>query len=899
MMSPTSPSTTSTRALYLSNWQDMVGIWMAGKLTQNDQTQAGPRLGELHSLQGSLASRNVNQIVDYTGYFRDETNNVKYTAAGNFDTEAWFENGATNAGVLTANYLTYSGAAMQPSLQLSRSFAGPPNQPFFVVRYSLTNPTGQSITFNVLDQVRLNNLDNSKNVHAWYDATNNAFIADMTASGQLFVILGALKPVTGYQVGNEADTNTSSATVAGWTSFDSNGSLANNGDLTAPRVDMAFNTRVTVDAGATQTIYFYIGVCQTQAEATSAIAAGRGSTGDAWFSTTAAAYNAWLTNGNQGRRVHFDDDGLNQMYDRALITIRNVQNPVTGAFCATTNPFQYGYKDWVRDSAVASIALDASGHFAEAESHWRWLASCQGSDGSWKTTYDMWDSTYVPFVEPEYDSIGAFIYGVYRHYTQTADTTFLGDLWPNVKRAADWILTNIQPNGFGQADYSIWEEMSRGLEHNIYTQAWFVVGLYATQCMAEALGDTPLTEWYAGGAASIMTAMQRPATWNPPGLWDPASYYNRAVNADNSIQPLIDSSSNMAIALGAIDFESSRATSHVTTILNTLTKQNYGLCRYLGDVFYYTDPWSPGGNEALAPEPSWPQMSIWAAVYEMLTGQTAKALARLQWCTSVFGKGYMPPGEAVSNVTLQPLISTMCEPLTAASFVIGALIDEGQYTLGAIPPLYNASAAKTINVSFATAGDWGQWTNVPYFKGPQTRAGATPTCQIKRAYITNDYANLYLRIDNVAGSFAAYQAQPLFSLRVYSQDFSGSGVSGNNLSESGSPLRRPMNYMVERHSDSDAFQHWSTSGGNWFSDWTVIGVIAPQWDPVTGKLEAVIPISCFSSGGPVFGSNWTDVLVVLASFDQSTSTWKEGDSMLLHYQLATPYQNWIYGNIEQ
>jgi hypothetical protein len=383
----------------------------------------------------------------------------------------------------------------------------------------------------------------------------------------------------------------------------------------------------------------------------------------------------------------------------------------------------------------------------------------------------MWDSTYVPFVEPEYDSIGAFIYGVYRHYALTADTTFLGDLWPNVRKAADWILTNIQQNGFGQADYSIWEEEETGLEHNSYTQAWYVVGLYATQCLAEALGDTSLTEWYAGGPGSIMTALQRPSTWYPPGSWNPLAYYNRAVNVDNTVQPLVDSSSDMLIALGAVDFQSARAANHISMILKTLTRQTYGLARYPGDVFYCTAPWSPGGNEALGPEPSWPQMSLWVALYEILSGQPAAALSRLQWCVAISGSGYMPSGEAVSNLSHQPLVSSMCEPLTAAAFVLTALIYEGQYTLSIVPPAYDAGTAKIITVNSDTAGDWGQWANVPYFVGPQTAWSSPAMCQLTRVYMANDDSKIYLRVDNVAGTFSSYQQQPFFALRVYGQDF--------------------------------------------------------------------------------------------------------------------------------
>src|SRR5216684_3758564 len=227
LMSATAPSSTSTPSLYLSNWHDLVGIWKAAKLSQLDTSGAGPRLGELHYLRGSLARRTVNQIVDYTGFFRDESGNINYTHVENFDSEAWFESGTDNAGILTTNYLTYHGAAQQPRLTLSRSFAGPPNQPFFIIFFFNDTATTESITFNVLDQVHLNNLDRSKVVHAWYDAAQNVFVADMTASGQLFIVLGALQPMDGYQAANNLDTSTVSPTVAGWCSFDFDGSLKN------------------------------------------------------------------------------------------------------------------------------------------------------------------------------------------------------------------------------------------------------------------------------------------------------------------------------------------------------------------------------------------------------------------------------------------------------------------------------------------------------------------------------------------------------------------------------------------------------------------------------------------------------------------------------------------------
>ena len=60
----------------------------------------------------------------------------------------------------------------------------------------------------------------------------------------------------------------------------------------------------------------------------------------------------------------------------------------------------------------------------------------------------------------------------------------------------------------------------------------------------------------------------------------------------------------------------------------------------------------------------------------------------------------------------------------------------------------------------------------------------------------------------------------------------------------------------------------------------------------------MIPLSSVSSGSPVFASNWTGIMIVLAYYDAGSSSWRDGDSLLLHYRLSTSNQNWIYGNID-
>jgi GH15 family glucan-1,4-alpha-glucosidase len=901
-MNATGFSTTSTPALYLSNWTDIVAIWEASKLAQTDTSLRGPGIRELHYLGGAVPAWHVNQIVDFTAFFRDETSGAKYTDVA-FDAEAWFESDITNAGTLTTSYITYHGKSASPKCTISRSYVSVPNHPFIVVRTSLTNRTDEMLTWNVLDQVHVNNTQAhtaGATVHAWYDATRNALFADMSASGQFFIVLGAFGKVTGFQCGDESVSSVDNKVVAGWYSFDHDGTLKGNSDLTAADVDLAFNNRVTVGAGATARADLYLAIARSQAEAEAAAEIARGQTADQWFDRTSKDTITWLDNAGKGRRIHIADAGLNTLFDRELIAIKNAQNPVLGTFPAATSPFAYGYKNWVRDGSVTAIALDAAGHHEEADRYFRWMASVQASDGTWKTTYRYWDGVYVAFVEPEYDSIGAFAYGVLRHYRLTGDSLFLNGMWPVVQRSADWILHSLSPvNGLGSADFSIWEEPERGLEHNVYTQAWYVMGLYSAQCIAEIRGDANLADWYAGGVASIMTAVQRPSSWDPPGLWNRAgSYYNRAVNQDNSVQPLQDSASNVLIAFGAVDHESGRAGSHIQALTRRLTHDGYGLARYPNDDYYYNSRFDPAGDEVGAPEPCWPQMSMWVAVYESIHGRKADALARLQWFTSTSGIGYMPQGEAVSNVTHQSVLSSMSEPLTASSFLLALLVYTGGDDLRILPPVYNAGAHMAITVRPGTAGDWPQWHNVPYFVATLNDTPKTPLTTIKRVYLANDDANLYLRVDNVAGAFPAFGAAPGFTVRIYADDFGGSLGEVMRAGLDGAPLSRPVRFAVSRRNDEDVFRRWSVQGASWVESLPLTDPLPPQWDPSSGRLEAIVPFSALSSTGVSMGS-WSNVIITLAFQTGVDGTFSDDAPVVIHYRASSAADEWIYGNIEE
>ncbi len=863
-----------------------MAIWNASKLNQNDTGSYGPRIAELRS----SANWSVNQIVDYSGFFRDATNSVKYDQIHNFASSAYLDEN----GTLNSSYGKY-GITTLP-IQIKRDYVMVPNQSFLVARYTLTNPNSISYNWKVLDQVHLNNTSATTNVSGSYDPTRTALFGDMTASGQSVVALGAFQAPSSYQVGNDADCVATDITASAWCQFDTNGTLSNNGTLTTPNVDLGFQNTVTIPANTSQTLYFYLGIGSNLAGAQAVADTARAQTGTYWFNTAASNYSSWLASGTA---LSTSDTGVNTAYLRNLVVIKNSQNPTNGLFPAATNPGAYGYKAWVRDSSFDAMALDASGHYTEAAKYWNWMAANMltgtGTNGTWHTTYDLWSGNYVSFVEPEYDSIGQFLVGVYKHYLKTNDSTFLNGVWSQVQASANFVQTNIGSNGFGPADAGIWEE---AVQYNVFTEAFYVAGLRAAALIANAKSSPTNADNWNGAATTVLSAIQRSYSWNPSGLFnDVTGYYDRGVTTTGYVNQLIDSSSLALIVLGDVDANSSRATSMVSAIETALSHDGTGLARYTGDNFYYTSQYSPAGNEAGAAEPAWPNVTMFDAMYDVFTGRSTDALARLQWYASRSGVGYMPPGESVSWVTGQPIVSTMSEPLTASSFIMAALSYSGIYDSRITATNSNLGSTATINVTTNAHADWPQWREIPYSslaKG-DSLSGSSMT-DIQRVYVSNDANNLYLRVDNSSGSLSGFNTVPKFGILVYAQDFNHSAsLTSRSVGMYGRTLDHPMNYLASRWSDSTSFSTFSAGVSGW--NWTTnLGSIAPQWDTTTGRIEAQIPISSFASTGSAAMGSWSNLDIEIAYQNPSTLAWQDDDLGAVNYRLTGSGTAWLYGN---
>jgi GH15 family glucan-1,4-alpha-glucosidase len=756
----------------MNNWTDFLAIHYARQLYPKDSHLFGPYLAAMHS----AVDWPVNQIDGASAFFHAEVlqPNGSGSSQGqptgperpptlcessgqpkgdgapadsgvrqSYPSVMCFDDG----GVLNVEYLRETERGLP--IQITKSYAMVPAQRFLVVRYIVTNniPSQDNKTVRVrfAEVVHPHNKgmpDHEKAVEnmtdtglyvpppgqpisdmqAQWHPELNAWIADMSVSNGTFLVFGAFQGM---------DRHRAFQPVSGATEFDravapemdtveQPGPPQNVDQLTQQDLGLAMWAQVDLKPAAKQQYTFFYAVTGSLQDAQQVALAARSSMDpNFWFNETKRAYQTWL---QQGRQVQTPDPGLSKALTRALITNKQSQQPDFGSFVAATNP-SYGHKVWPRDSSVTALGFAAAGHLDEAVKFYRWMASVQedGSKqnypaGTWYSNYSFWlRKGPKSFREPEWDSLGLFMTGVYhtwrllKQQDPQAANAFLtsplqrvdqgqgpGSVYEAVRRTAEYLRSNINQQGFGPGDFSIWEE---DFEWNTFTQADFASGLNAAHLLAQQMGEADSASQWLNSGRRVLDTIHRSASAQPcPGLWnDGEARWNRATWTNCTRDDRLDSATDLVWVFGLVDKNDNRAVSQRNAVLSRLAPggDHIGIGRYEGDEFYHQKDYSPGGAfEATASMPSWPQMDMYVALLEHWRGLDDIALKRLQWYARVTNAGYVPPGEAVDRPTNRPLASTSAEPVTGSWYVLGLLNYLNQFD-PRLPPMAGSGAAQS------------------------------------------------------------------------------------------------------------------------------------------------------------------------------------------------------------
>jgi hypothetical protein len=697
-----SSSDVSVRSLFMNNWSDMLVGWHAAKLSPKDESGYGPRMTAFHWAKDWP----TNQIDEAQAFLRDETAGTSYTDSNLFDTKAYFTASETlGYGEMRVEYGDYGGKAMPMSV--TRRMIVPPKQNFVVVAYEIGNVTDSSRQFSIMEWADLHNKTAGKSEDPpdipgtakpsdepgmlsalWYPQYN-AWIADMSRTNGTFLVMGSFGP-PGLNVAGAPVTGGPDRAADTVKQFAEGPSLLRaSSSFSGQDVGIGMSKTITLESTQRATVAYFYGIADSMvgAEALAQSLQGGDSLGT-WIDRSSSEWRNWLSS---GRAVSLDAP-VQQWAEAlrvAMVTNRQSQQPEFGGFVAATNP-AYSYKVWVRDASVTALGFDAAGYLDEAEKYWIWMADVQadGLDpnhpvGSWWTNYSFFAKNQeIEFVEPEHDAIGLFLIGAYRHHEalQRRDSDrarrFLETVWPALQKAADFVASRVrEPDnfGFGAEDFSIWEEQ---LQFAVFTQTTYASGLRAAELLARQQGRTESADVWARASNTIRDSIFRDTSIDPcPGAWSAfKNYFIRGVNPDCTLDQRVDASTGLLWVFGLLDAKSQRAALHRRAILLNLARGEFGIARYEGDEFYHSSLYSPGGvNEANAPMPSWPQMSMYMTMLEHWLGMNDTADNRLSWYVATTNAGYQPPGEAIDWTTELPLVSTASEPVTSAWFGLALL----------------------------------------------------------------------------------------------------------------------------------------------------------------------------------------------------------------------------------
>lgn len=201
----------------------------------------------------------------------------------------------------------------------------------------------------------------------------------------------------------------------------------------------------------------------------------------------------WLESG----RVPGVGTAYEPMVRSALLDLRRLSRD-NGAVAAGAGP-KWNY-DWPRDTAFVAVALDRSGHAADAQRALRFLAEVQGPDGSLEARY-LLDGSGVPDARPRQDDgPGWVLWAVATVVANPAEDGVAHDpprpagvrLDPEVRRLADRSLAHLlatTANGsrLPAATPDYWEVPQQ--RPSLGLVAPMLAGLRSAAGLYDALGD--------------------------------------------------------------------------------------------------------------------------------------------------------------------------------------------------------------------------------------------------------------------------------------------------------------------------------------------------------------------------------------------------------------------------
>lgn len=207
---------------------------------------------------------------------------------------------------------------------------------------------------------------------------------------------------------------------------------------------------------------------------------------------------SWLISVRKNRKTSDLPEPVRSLYDRSLLTLRQMQDPTGGIIAAPEFQFEftacggYGYC-WGRDAGFISLAMDTAGMYEESEHFYTYMAKCQAEDGSFLHRHDMHGNLGPSWGLLQPDETGSVLFGLWQHVKLSGRTEAASRLQSMVERAAHWLAAcRFEDTEWICDGFDLWEERE-GV--HLYSVAAAVAGLRAAADLAEKMNWPVPATW--------------------------------------------------------------------------------------------------------------------------------------------------------------------------------------------------------------------------------------------------------------------------------------------------------------------------------------------------------------------------------------------------------------------
>lgn len=421
----------------------------------------------------------------------------------------------------------------------------------------------------------------------------------------------------------------------------SDGKLENN-PIEHGSVDSIIALEMDLEAGASQTAYYWIVCAKSISEAHTLDELVIEETPEALITSTDAYWSAWLE--KEERDMSALPADLQTLYRRSLMIMRVHTDNRGGTIASSDTDMLHHGRDtysyvWPRDGAMISLAFDEAGYRDVTRRFFEFMARCQEpagymmhkyrSDGVLGSSWHPWMVGGVPKLPIQEDETSSILFALWKHYEKYKDIEFIEELYNSfIEPAAEFMCDYIESaTGLPQASFDLWEEK---YGTSTYTSASVYAGLMSAARFAQLLGKVGPARSFEAVANRIKQAMV-------DVLYDEDRGYfvKHVLHEGDELQydNVVDTSSLYALQLFEVfDLDDEKVVSTLRAVEEKLQVHgnSKGFVRYENDSYYKQ-------HDASSPNP-WVICTLWVARYYIETATTKDDLVYpleiLQWTAS-------------------------------------------------------------------------------------------------------------------------------------------------------------------------------------------------------------------------------------------------------------------------